>query len=127
MLMEKRLSSSLLHLHGNAPPTPVLHWLSIVYCHVCDKSLAVSFSSNSSPDGELPVMVNLSSPGQQNGLHLSLRTDIVIGMQYNVTMVAQIALGASEQSDSILVTKQAAGPSEAVRQVRPWPYHFLNS
>ena len=85
----------------------MLHWLSIVYCHVCDKSLTVSFSSDSSTDGELPVMVNLSSPGQQTSLDLSLRTDIVIGVQYNVTMVAQNALGASEQSDSILVTKQA--------------------
>ena len=53
------------------------------------------------------MMVNLSSPGEQTSLDLSVRTDIVVGVRYNVTMVAQNALGPSEQSDSILVTKQA--------------------
>ena len=85
----------------------MLHWLSIVYCHVCDKSLTVSFSLDSSTDGELPVMVNLSSPGEQTSLDLSVRTDIVVGVRYNVTMVAQNALGPSEQSDSVSVTKLA--------------------
>lgn len=52
-------------------------------------------------------MVNLSSPGQQISLDLSLRTDVVVGVQYNVTMIAENAIGASQPSSSILVTKLA--------------------
>lgn len=53
------------------------------------------------------MLVNLSSPGQQDSLDLSLRTNIVVGVQYNVTMIAENALGASQPSSSVLVTKLA--------------------
>lgn len=52
-------------------------------------------------------MVNLSSPGQLTSLDLSLRTNIVVGVQYNVTMIAENALGASQPSIPVLVTKLA--------------------
>ena len=62
-------------------------------------------SSNSSPDGVTPKDVPISSPRDQTSLDTSSRQDIDNDVQYNVTMIAVNAIGASQPSSPILFTK----------------------
>ena len=62
-------------------------------------------SSNSSTDEITPTNVTIPSPGDQTSLDTSSQQDIVNNVQYNVTMVAVNAIGASQPSSPILFTK----------------------
>ena len=62
-------------------------------------------SSNSSTEGVTPTNVPLPSPGDQTSLDTSSQQDIVNNVQYNVTMIAVNAIGASQPSTPILFTK----------------------
>ena len=50
--------------------------------------------------------MTISSPRGQTSLDTSLRENIVIGVQYNVTMIAVNEIGPSQPSSPILFTKQ---------------------
>ena len=62
-------------------------------------------SSNSSTEGVTPTNVPIPSPGDQTSLDTSSQQDIVNNVQYNVTMIAVNAIGASQPSRPILFTK----------------------
>ena len=62
-------------------------------------------SSNSSTDGEPPKNVTIPSPRDQTSLDTSPLASIDNYVQYNVTMIAMNAVGASQPSRPILFTK----------------------
>ena len=71
---------------------------------MCGQSVAIS-SSNSRSDGEPPKNVTILSPGGRTTLGTSL-LDIDIDVPYNVTMIAENEIGASQPSNSVLFIRQ---------------------
>ena len=76
-----------------------LHHIIIIFAS--DKAVVFT-SSNSSTEGVTPTNVPIPSPGDQTSLDTSSQQDIVNNVQYNVTMIAVNAIGASQPSSPIL-------------------------
>ena len=65
----------------------------------------VFIASNSSPDGVTPKDVPIPFPRDKTTLDTSSQQNIDSDVQYNVTMIAVNAIGASQPSSPILFTK----------------------